>query len=110
MSYKKLIDAIFKLTWANLEDLWTTTQLNRYSWLECLLQLLGNKWCNPVTFLAEILRGWYGRRNYHLQPNYAHLYELKKDCQLLPKVTKEEDIFNRLKDCKKTTEAVIYQF
>jgi hypothetical protein len=64
-----------------------------------------------VTFFAEILRGRYGRGNFNLQPNLAHLYDLNKDCPLLPEVRKEEDIFNSLKDSvKKATESVIYHY
>jgi hypothetical protein len=65
-----------------------------------------------VTFFAEILRDRYGRGNYyHLQPNLAHLYDLNKDCPLLPEVRKEEDIFNGLKDSvKKATESVIFHY
>jgi hypothetical protein len=60
-----------------------------------------------VTFFAEFLRGRYGRGNFNLQPNLAHLYDLNKDCPLLP----EEDIFNCLKDSvKKATESVIYHY
>jgi len=52
-----------------------------------------------ASFFAEILRGRYGRGNYHLQPSYASLYDLNKDCPLLPEIRKKEDIFNSLKDC-----------
>ena len=64
-----------------------------------------------VTYFAEILRGRYCRGNYQLQPNLAHLYDINKDCPLLPEVRKEEFIFNSLKDSvKKATESVIYHY
>lgn len=52
----------------------------------------------PASFYSEILRGRYGRGNYHLHQDFTSLYDLEKDCPFLPEVRHEEEIFKSLKD------------
>ncbi|EFX66116.1 hypothetical protein DAPPUDRAFT_332519 [Daphnia pulex] len=51
-----------------------------------------------ASFYSEILRGRYGRGNYHLHQDFTSLYDLEKDCPFLPEVRHEEEIFKSLKD------------
>jgi hypothetical protein len=61
-----------------------------------------------ASFYSEILRGRYGRGNYHLHQDFTYLYDLEKDCPFLPEVRHEEKIFKSLKDAVgKATEMVI---
>jgi DNA-directed RNA polymerase subunit K/omega len=61
-----------------------------------------------ASFYSEILRGRYGRGNYHLHQDFTSLYDLEKDCPFLPEVRHEEKIFKSLKDAVgKATEMVI---
>ena len=57
-----------------------------------------------ASFYLEILRGrWLplGRGDYHLRQEFAALYDLEKDCSVLPEIRKEEDIFNNIKNSLK---------
>ena len=61
-----------------------------------------------ASFYSEILRGRYGRGNYHLHQDFTSLYDLEKNCPFLPEVRNEEEIFKRIKDAVgKATETVI---
>ena len=46
-----------------------------------------------ASFYWEILKGRYHRRNFHLQGDFESLYDLERDCPVLPEIKTAEKIF-----------------
>lgn len=46
-----------------------------------------------ASFYSENLKGRYRRRNFHLQGDFESLYDLEKDCPVLPEIKTTEEFF-----------------
>jgi hypothetical protein len=60
-----------------------------------------------ASFYAEILRGRYRRGNFNLHEDFESLYDLEKDCPVLPEITDAEEIFMKFQNAIKNVSKAV---